>query len=82
MPIFALPCFSFSLKFKLHTAKEWTCADSESPTFVYTVLRDQATGSAMYNVPVLQEETAGGHEQHKCTGSHNWNKFLYGYTSE
>ena len=55
----------FSLQFKLLTVREWTCPSSESPTLVPTVLRDQATGSAMPNAPALQEEAAGGgHEQH------------------
>ena len=37
----------------------------EPPTFVSTVLCDQATGSAMDNAPALQEERADGHVRPK-----------------
>ena len=41
--------------------------DSESLTFLSTVPRHQATGSAMHNAPALQEERAGGQELRTCT---------------
>ena len=40
---------------------------SESPTFVSTVLCDQAIGSAIHKAPALQEEGVGGRERHTCT---------------
>ena len=49
--------------------KDGPTPGSESPTFVSTVFCNQATGSAMHNAPELQEETAGGDEQHKCAVS-------------
>ena len=56
----ALPC-----KLNSTLLENGPAPGSESPTFVSTVLCDQAMGSAMHNAPALQEGM--GHERHTCT---------------